>query len=266
MLPIALLCICVERTGFKERSSYLKMFSVPVRCNSCKRNFQVEFDERESRSYFAKVACDHCGKNSLFGTVRKNYIRLHKIKINSLTQTKSEKIEPKTKKRSFIPKRSSPHALHEAELSIRKWFLTICHDLCLSPDHFILILSDYIDSGYNTPAAGSLQQIGNKKFKVNILISASNTQNDYRWILSHEMRHAWQFYNHIAATEQDCNNYANSFCERFCSPDCGNYADNIIYDPPVAPTSAGENFLATVIVLLAVFFLILIIKASLSNW
>jgi len=132
-----------------------------------------------------------------------------------------------------------------AVVSIKKWLLTICYDLCLP---VVPVIVKHGGNGYagrffgehsvtqdasgwvgmningfmiGGPVGGQVHE--HTSYHIEIYVIAGYGEQEYLHTLAHELRHAWQFFNGIAATERDCNDYADSVLTRFDKPICGEY-------------------------------------------
>jgi hypothetical protein len=100
-------------------------------------------------------------------------------------------------------KESFPAALE----TVRKYLLTICHDLCICPPKIILTINPIKTIWGNMIGLFTGDDCTGI---VAIQVVAEFTETDYFNILCHELRHAWQWNNRIPYTEKDANAYEAS--------------------------------------------------------
>ena len=127
-----------------------------------------------------------------------------------------------------------------AVATVRKWHLTICHDLCL-PYVPVIVRgrhreglagrafynwtqneSGFLAINFNGlivggPVGGEVSET----YRVEIYEVPHYTERDYIRSLAHELRHIWQYINRVPPTEEDCNDYSARVLNRFSQPDCG---------------------------------------------
>ena len=129
--------------------------------------------------------------------------------------------------------------------TIRKWHLTICHDLCIP---VIPVLYTRALNGLAGEFHGAISQesqgcvalsidgviLGgptggavSTTCQVTIHEAEDYTETQYIHTLAHELRHAWHFLNAVPQTEEDANSYATRFLQRYPVPDFGIYTGPI---------------------------------------
>jgi Zn-finger nucleic acid-binding protein len=123
--------------------------------------------------------------------------------------------------------------------TVRKWHLTVCHDLCL-PYVPVIVRGPHAgglaghafynwtqnESGFiafdfdglilGGPIGGEVSET----YRVEIYTVPHYTEREYLHVLAHELRHIWQYKNRVPPTEEDCVVYAGRFLIRFNAPDC----------------------------------------------
>ena len=139
-----------------------------------------------------------------------------------------------------LPPSPIPETRRKAVETVRKWHLTILHDLCL-PDVWVIVRSQHPQGlagqafytrtqhqagwfGVNIDGFILASPVGggvSVSCHVEIYTAPHFTEPDYIRTLAHELRHIWQYHNNIAPTEEDCILYADRFISRFNAPDFG---------------------------------------------
>jgi hypothetical protein len=110
-------------------------------------------------------------------------------------------------------------AIVEVVEAIRKWYFTICHDLCLEPPRVEIRKPAHVAT-YNMPAGGCYDP---KTKTVTIFVHEGGGKRP-EYVLAHELRHAFQHQNDIAPNERDCEKYELDFADRFKNgPEAGRY-------------------------------------------
>jgi len=170
--------------------------------------------------------------------------------------------------------------------TVRKWYLSVCHDLCLPEIPIIvkrvggggragLFVGNRTQepSGFVAVDLGGVivgESTGGKvstSCQISIFATENYCENDYLYALAHELRHAWQFVNNVPPTEEDCNDYASRFLKRFSRPNCEAYrglVDEKDYEICAAKREAAWNKTVGIILWTSTFFLVLVL--SVAGW
>jgi hypothetical protein len=115
-------------------------------------------------------------------------------------------------------------AIREVVEVIRRWYLTICHDLCIPPPG-VRIHKPTFAGIYNISPAGLYEP---DLFRVTLFIVGEKMQEHYVLILAHELRHAYQHRNNLPMNERDAEEYMHYCIKRFeKGPETGEYTGPI---------------------------------------
>lgn len=112
---------------------------------------------------------------------------------------------------------------------IRKWYPTICYELCLL-DRMPRVRISYEASGYG--------RFESDPYRITMYAvhDALRVRGTYLFTLAHEVRHAWQCVYRQAPTEADCDEFAGMFLKRYhTGPVLPAYAYSIDGEPLRCP-------------------------------